>query len=443
MSKSKGNVVDPWEVLETYGADAFRWYYLTAQQPWSGLPLLGRVARRGNAPVPEHAVEHLLVLGHVRERGGPRARDGAAAPAPGEGTDLDRWILSELERTAEVAGRELESFNCTRAGQELAAFVETLSNRYVRLSRRRFWEGDADALGTLRHCLLEVVAHARARSCRSSPTRSIATSPATASSVHLSDFPRADGGYRDPELEAGVAAAMRAIELGRAARAAAKMKMRQPLSKAVIVATGAERDEIERLGDIVRSELNVRELEFVTEEAELVSHRVKPNYRTLGPRFGKSMPQVAAAVEGLDPDSARAAANGERAGRHLDRRPRAHARARRPPARDGAARGLRGRVGGRESRGAGARPGRRPAPRGAGSRGRPRRAERAQAGRARDHRSHRAPPGRRRRADRGRPRPRGVRDGRGARDPGRIRGDGPAAEVRIEGKTLSIGVARA
>jgi isoleucyl-tRNA synthetase len=90
------------------------------------------------------------------------------------------------------------------------------------------------------------------------------------------------------------------------------MKMRQPLSKAVIVATGAERDEIERLGDIVRSELNVRELEFVTEEAELVSHRVKPNYRTLGPRFGKSMPQVAAAVEGLDPDSARAAANGER-----------------------------------------------------------------------------------------------------------------------------------
>ena len=132
------------------------------------------------------------------------------------------------------------------------------------------------------------------------------------SSVHLSDFPRADGGYRDPELEAGVAAAMRAIELGRAARAAAKMKMRQPLAKAVIVATGAERDEIERLGDVVRAELNVRELEFVTEEAELVSHRVKPNYRTLGPRFGKSMPQVAAAVEGLDPDSARAAANGER-----------------------------------------------------------------------------------------------------------------------------------
>jgi isoleucyl-tRNA synthetase len=133
-----------------------------------------------------------------------------------------------------------------------------------------------------------------------------------ASSVHLSDFPRPDGGYRDPSLEEGVAAAMRAIELGRAARAAVKMKMRQPLAKAVIVATGAEREEIERLGDVVRSELNVRELEFVTEEAELVSHRVKPNYRTLGPRFGKSMPQVAAAVEGLDPDSARAAANGER-----------------------------------------------------------------------------------------------------------------------------------
>jgi isoleucyl-tRNA synthetase len=91
------------------------------------------------------------------------------------------------------------------------------------------------------------------------------------------------------------------------------MKMRQPLAKAVVVATGTEREEIERLSDIVRSELNVRELEFVTSDADLVSHRVKPNYRTLGPRFGKSMPQVAAAVEGLDPDSARAAARGERA----------------------------------------------------------------------------------------------------------------------------------
>jgi len=312
MSKSKGNVVDPWEVLDTYGADAFRWYYLTAQQPWSGyrfsVETLGEATRQFlNTLWNTYSfwVMYANAEGLERDTAPP-------APSPGEGTDLDRWILSELERTAEVAGREMEGFNCTRAGQDIAAFVETLSNRYVRLSRRRFWEGDEHALGTLRHCLLEV-------SRMLAPFTPFITDEihrnlsGDASSVHLSDFPRADGGYRNPELEAGVSAAMRAIELGRAARAAAKMKMRQPLSKAVIVATGAERDEIERLGDAVRSELNVRELEFVTEEAELVSHRVKPNYRTLGPRFGKSMPQVAAAVEGLDPDSARAAANGERA----------------------------------------------------------------------------------------------------------------------------------
>ena len=311
MSKSKGNVVDPWEVLETYGADAFRWYYLTSQQPWSGyrfsVESLGEATRQFlNTLWNTYSfwVMYANAEGLDRE-GAPQA------PAPGQGTDLDRWILSELERTAEVASRDLAEFNCTRAGQEIAAFVETLSNRYVRLSRRRFWDGDEHALGTLRHCLLEVVRML-------APFMPFVTDEihrnlsGDASSVHLSDFPRADGGYRDAELEAGVGAAMRAIELGRAARAAAKMKMRQPLAKAVIVATGAERAEIERLGDVVRSELNVRELEFVTEEAELVSHRVKPNYRTLGPRFGKSMPQVAAAVEGLDPDSARAAANGER-----------------------------------------------------------------------------------------------------------------------------------
>ena len=301
MSKSKGNVVDPWEVLETYGADAFRWYYLTAQQPWSGyrfsVETLGEATRQFMNTL-WNTYSFWVMYANAE---GLEPETAPEAPAPGEGTDLDRWILSELERTAEIARRELEGFNCTRAGQEIAAFVETLSNRYVRLSRRRFWEGDAHALGHASPLPARGRADARAlhavRDRRDPPQplrRRLARSTSPTSRV-------ADGGRRDAELEAGVAAAMRAIELGRAARAAAKMKMRQPLAKAVIVATGAERDEIERLGDIVRAELNVRELEFVTEEAELVSHRVKPNYRTLGPRFGKSMPQVAAAVEGLDP----------------------------------------------------------------------------------------------------------------------------------------------
>jgi isoleucyl-tRNA synthetase len=312
MSKSKGNVVDPWDVLESSGADAFRWYYLTAQQPWSGyrfsVESLGEATRQFMNTL-WNTYSFWVMYANAE---GLEPETAPHAPARGEGSDLDRWILSELEATIDVVGRELEGFNCTRAGQAVAAFVETLSNRYVRLSRRRFWEGDAHAVGTLRHCLLEVVRML-------APFMPFVTDEihrnlsGDASSVHLSDFPRADGGYRDSELEAGVTAAMRAIELGRAARAAAKIKMRQPLAKAVIVATGAERDEIENLSDIVRAELNVRELEFVTEEAELVSYSVKPNYRTLGPRFGKSMPQVVAAVAGLEPESARAAAKGERA----------------------------------------------------------------------------------------------------------------------------------
>ncbi len=133
-----------------------------------------------------------------------------------------------------------------------------------------------------------------------------------ADSVHLGDYPEPDSELEDGELEAGVEAAMRAIELGRAARAQAKVKNRQPLRRAVIVATEAERAEIEQLAGLVRAELNVKELEFVSEEGELVRYAVKPNYRALGPRFGKSMPQVAAAVEALDPAHVAEAIRGDR-----------------------------------------------------------------------------------------------------------------------------------
>ncbi|MQA76065.1 MAG: class I tRNA ligase family protein, partial [Solirubrobacterales bacterium] len=312
MSKSRRNVVDPWEVISAHGADAFRWYYFTAQQPWAGY--------RFSTETVGEAVRQFLkqlwntysfwVLYANAEDLGPET--APSAPEPGAGGELDRWILSELQAvTGEVAER-MDAFDCTRAGQRLAEFVERLSNWYVRLSRRRFWDGDPTALGTLRHCLLEL-------------TKMLApfipfvsdeihtNLSAAGESVHLVDFPTPEPARRDPELEAGVDAALRAIELGRAARGAAKVKMRQPLAKAVIVATGGERAEIERLADIVRAELNVRELEFVSEEAELVAYRVKPNYRALGPRFGKAVPQVAAAIEALEPDSAAAATKGERA----------------------------------------------------------------------------------------------------------------------------------
>ena len=146
-------------------------------------------------------------------------------------------------------------------------------------------------------------------------------------SVHLSDFPVA--GERDAELEAAMAVARETVRLGLAARGQAKLKIRQPLRAAVVVATGRERDAIERLAEIVREELNVRELRFVSEADELGQVEIKPNYRTLGPRFGKDMPMVAAAVAGLDAGHAAATLRDGGTGRDQRRRRRARAGRRR------------------------------------------------------------------------------------------------------------------
>jgi isoleucyl-tRNA synthetase len=323
MSKSRGNVVDPWEVIGRHGADAFRWYYFTSQQPWAGY-------RFSADTVGEAVRQFMLTLWNTyafwvlyANADGFQPADfanweiGTREAPPGSAGELDRWALSRLQGTVRAVIEGMDDYDCTRAGRAVAAYVEELSNWYVRLSRRRFWEGDLAAFGTLRHCLLTVaavlapftpflaeeiyvnLAGGEAEELDSQPD-----------SVHLLDFPQPDASLEDPELEGGVEAARRAVELGRAARAQAKLKVRQPLRKAVIVASGAERAAIERMGELVAGELNVKELEFVSEEAELVRYEAKPNYRTLGPRFGKLMPNAAAAVEALEPAAVADAAAG-------------------------------------------------------------------------------------------------------------------------------------
>jgi isoleucyl-tRNA synthetase len=202
----------------------------------------------------------------------------------------------------------MDAFDCTAAGREIADFVEELSNWYVRLSRRRFWEGDWAAFATLRHCLLETAGLLAPFTPFLADEIHVNLAGGAAEefdeqpdSVHLRDFPAPDAALADPDLEAAMEAVRLTVELGRAARAQAKAKVRQPLRRAVIVANDAEREAISARADLVRAELNVKELDFVTEEAELVSYSVKPDYRSLGPRFGKRMPQVAAAIEALDP----------------------------------------------------------------------------------------------------------------------------------------------
>ena len=306
MSKSKGNVVEPWDVIDAHGADALRWYYLTAQQPWSGY-------RFSVDTVGESVRQFLLTLWNTysfwvlyanAEDLGPA--DFSAAPEPSD--DLDRWALSKLQSTVATVRERMDEFDCTAAGRAIADYVEELSNWYVRLSRRRFWEGDRAAFATLRHCLLEVsallapftpfLADEIHLNLAGGEAEELAEG---VDSVHLRDFPKPDQALADPELEAAMGTVRLTVELGRAARAQAKAKMRQPLRRAVIVASDAERAAIEARAGLVTAELNVKELDFVSDESELVSYEVKPNYRSLGPRFGKRMPQVAAAVAALDP----------------------------------------------------------------------------------------------------------------------------------------------
>ncbi|HEX3802453.1 MAG TPA: isoleucine--tRNA ligase [Solirubrobacteraceae bacterium] len=301
MSKSKGNIVEPWDVLNTYGADAFRWYFFTSKYPWDGyrfsLESLGEAVR--NFMLQLWNTYGFYVLYANANGVSPEALDLAEV----ELTELDRWALSRLNATITTVRSGLENFDATGSGRAIAEYVDELSNWYVRRSRRRFWDGDPAAMATL-HFALTTVAKLLAPFTPFIADEIYENLDGSEQSVHLCDFPVAV--ERDVSLEDAMTIARETVRLGLAARSQAKIKLRQPLHAAVVVASGAEREAIERLADVVREELNVRELRFVTEADELGEVEVKPNYRTLGPRFGKQMPMVAAAIAGLD--AARSAA---------------------------------------------------------------------------------------------------------------------------------------
>ena len=295
MSKSLGNTVEPWEVIDRFGADALRWYFFTSKQPWDGyrfsLETIGEAVRQFLLQLWNTYGFYVLYANANQIPHDPAARD---APAD----DLDRWVLSRLRATTEVVRERLDAFDVTAAGRSIQAFVEELSNWYVRRSRRRFWDGDLAAFSTL-HTALTTISKLLAPFCPFLADEIYDNLDGAEASVHLCDFPLP--GARDPELEEAMAIARETVKLGLAARGQAAVKVRQPLRAAVVVATGSERAAIKRFADVVREELNVRELRFVSQADELGELEVKPNYRTLGPRFGKQMPVVAAAVAALDP----------------------------------------------------------------------------------------------------------------------------------------------
>lgn len=319
MSKSRGNIVVPWDVIDRYGADAFRWYFFTSKQPWDGY-------RFSTEAIGEGVRLFLRTLWNtygflVMYENAAAGTDGAAPATAGDpdpdpeapGALMDRWIRSRLAATVQEVGQRLEAFDATFAGRAIAAFVDDLSNWYVRRSRRRFWDGDPAALATLRECLV-TVAKLLAPFTPFVADELYDNLDGSEPSVHVTDWPvvrdpahpaDADGrddalAPRDEELERAMEIARETVQLGLGARGQSKLKVRQPLHEAVVVAADREREAIERLGEIVRDELNVHQLRFVDDADELGSYEIKPNYRTLGRRFGKAMPQAAAAIEGLD-----------------------------------------------------------------------------------------------------------------------------------------------
>ncbi len=293
MSKSLGNVVAPWDVIDRYGADALRWYFFTSKHPWDGyrfsLETIGEAVRQFLLQLWNTYSFYVLYA---------NANDVARTTPAGEPRELDRWVLSRLHATTEIVIERLDDFDATGAGRAIAEYLDELSNWYVRRSRRRFWDGDPTAFATLRECLV-TTAKLLAPFVPFVADEIYDNLDGREPSVHLCDFPLAAA--RDRELEDAMAIARETVRLGLAARGQAKLKVRQPLRAAVVVAIGSERAAIERMAEIVREELNVKELRFVSDADELGEIEVKPNYRALGPRFGKRMPLVAAAVAGLDP----------------------------------------------------------------------------------------------------------------------------------------------
>jgi isoleucyl-tRNA synthetase len=299
MSKHLGNVLDPFELFEQHGADALRWYMLCGGSPWS--------ARRIGHPQIEEVVRKVLLTywntaGFLTLYAGANGWQPSSSPQPGSRTLLDDWALSELADVTREVTEALEDFDSLRAGRRLATFIDDLSNWYVRVSRRRFWDGDADALSTLHTCLRQLTA--LLAPFIPFTTEEVWSALGEPESVHLSRWP--DAGEHDAALATQVALVRRLVDLGRAARAGSKTKTRQPLGRALVSAAGWESLPAQ-LRELVAAELNVGRLEALSAEGDLVDVTVKPQFRALGARFGARTKLAAAAVVAADPGQLAAA----------------------------------------------------------------------------------------------------------------------------------------
>jgi isoleucyl-tRNA synthetase len=292
MSKSRGNVIDPWEILRSRGADALRWYFFSAGSPWVNR----RVYEVG---IDESTRRFLLTLWNTYSFFVTYANlDGwnpvSDATEPAQHV-LDRWLRSRLASTVREVTEALDEFDALRGAQALESFVDDLSNWYVRRSRPRFWKASDRAAHATLHDALVTVALLLAPFCPFTADELHGNLAGVGDSVHLADWPDTELDAIDAELEAAVALTRQLVTLGRAARTEAKLKVRQPLRRALVLVPDDTTLPAE-LVDEIAEELNVKDVEIVRDLEGLLDETVVPNFRRLGPKVGKLMPQVKAAL---------------------------------------------------------------------------------------------------------------------------------------------------
>ncbi|HEV3213848.1 MAG TPA: isoleucine--tRNA ligase [Acidimicrobiales bacterium] len=305
MSKSLGNVIDPWDVLDTRGADALRWWMFSQGSPWT--PTRGSLAAI-DASMRDTVLTLWNTYSFFMTYAALNAfdpHDGDVPPRP-QRAELDRWVLSRVERTTLAVTAALDGYEPLAAATAIATLVDDVSNWYVRRSRRRFWRTDPDAppSDTLaaHATLLEVldrVAVLLAPMCPFLADHVYAglRDAEHGASVHLVDWPATDHAAIDEPLEAQMSAAREVVSLGRAARAEAGVKVRQPLRRALVfLPSGSVRPP----AGVVEEELNVDHVEFSTELSDVLTYELHPNFRTLGPRLGDLAPKVRAALATVD-----------------------------------------------------------------------------------------------------------------------------------------------
>jgi isoleucyl-tRNA synthetase len=308
MSKRLGNAVDPFSTIEKYGSDPLRWYMITNAQPWDNLKFdmegVEEVKRKFFGTL-YNTYNFFALYANV---------DGfrySEAEIPVEQRpELDRWILSLLNSLIKEVGESYETYEPTRAGRAISEFVtENLSNWFVRLSRKRYWGGDytADKISayqTLYSCLLNVaklmapIAPFYADLLFTDLNK--VTGKESDQSVHLADFPDFNKKFIDKDLEEKMDIAQKVSSMILALRRKEKLKVRQPLAKIMVPVLNPHfRDQFDAVKNIILTEVNVKEVEYLTDGGGIIKKKIKPNFKTLGPKYGKLMKEIAATVNGF------------------------------------------------------------------------------------------------------------------------------------------------